>query len=133
MENLKALASSNSNESVPLRYCHWYLNDSVIIMSLLLLQSELGEGISLMPAAIKHEISVFILPLVSLFVQVLPKLSLANGKLFFGFISHLDPQKVSFIARPSFRSHLFLESLEQSSLYFVGRHVIVRRQQQQAF
>lgn len=102
MENLKALASSNSNESVPLRYCHWYLNDSVIIMSLLLLQSELGEGISLMPAAIKHEISVFILPLVSLFVQVLPKLSLANGKLFLGFISHPDPQKVSFIARPSF-------------------------------
>jgi len=113
MENLKALTSSNS-VSVLLCYYHCYLNDSVIVMSLLLLQSELGEGISLMPAAIKHEISVFILQLVSKFIQVLPKVSLANKSFFFGFVSHPYPQKVSFRARPSFWFHLFLESLSEA-------------------
>lgn len=49
-----------------------------------------------MPAAIKYEILVFLLALFSVFVKVLPKLSLANGKLYLGFVSHPDPQNLGF-------------------------------------
>lgn len=69
----------------------------------------------MMSAAIKYEILIFLLPLLSMFVKVLPKLSLANGKLFLGFLSHPDPLKASFIVRMIgfFCCHLFLESLNE--------------------
>lgn len=119
VQNGKALARSNSNISL---FCH--LKGSVFVMSLLSVQSELRERISLMPAAIKHEISVFLFPLVSMFVQLLHKHPLATKSLFLGCISHSDPQQNAwFRVLPSFLVLFISIKPEESSLYFGERHI----------
>lgn len=101
----------------------------VIIMSLSLLQSELGEGISLMPAAIKHEISVFILPL-CLGVHMNFTHSLSGQQEPFPWF-HLTPRSSkSFFHNKTFLVPFISRKPEQLSRYFIGRHMIVHRQQQ---
>lgn len=84
----------------------------------------------MMSPAIKHEIFVFLLPLLSVFVKVLSKVSLANGKLFLGFLSHPDPLKVSFIARIIVSFLLpFISRKPEQIRVFCRKCVIVLREQ----
>lgn len=89
-------------------------------MSFSLLQSELGEWISPMPAAIKHEISIFIFTPCLSASRIFTQSLFDPWEPFFFFFYNLSLDPKDFISRKP----------EQSSLYFVGRHLTVDKKQQ---